>query len=87
MTMTLEEFRATKREVSVVTIQNAFCWDDVDMLGTAHGLAYDDNDKYPLYIEAKKDGTYYLLIGRSEYTTTDLAELEELLYNWVLTEI
>lgn len=89
--MTFEEFQATRRRCDDIgaVIKDAH-WEQEP----AKGNLYLD-DEYPLYIEetqphwpeeAKAQGRWYLIIGRSEWITDDLATLERKLYEFAGSE-
>lgn len=75
--MTLDEFRATRREC--VDIGDALNDEGAD--GVA-GYIYADM----LWIERTRDGGYHLLIGNSSELGTDLGAFEARLYEFGCSE-
>lgn len=76
MTLSLEQFRAPRREVT--DLGEAIC---DDALAEFPGFIYLD----ALYIEHYRDG-YHLLIGRDTQVSSDLGAFEQRLYDFALSE-
>jgi hypothetical protein len=83
--LTFEEFQQTRRWSD--SIADAMGWD----IGTPKGNVYLDG----LYIEhvephwpedAKREGEWYLILGRDEWISNDLTALERRLYEWAGSE-
>lgn len=87
--MTFEGFQATRTAVSNLAEKfPEMCWEENS---TASGLSYLNE----LYIEkvdetwpedVRKRGQWYLILGRCEYITDDLAMLERRLYAYAMSE-
>jgi hypothetical protein len=77
--LTFEQFQASKKHVD--DIREAVGFDDDQ--GLRGGYVYD----LGCYIEDAPNGGYYLIIERSDYVSSDLAELEAILYrDWYVAE-
>jgi len=70
--LTFTEFQATKTECPDLGVE----FSDASLMGVS-GLVY----ALGCYIEHRPEGGYYLLVGRSDWTSDDLATLERHLYD------
>jgi hypothetical protein len=87
MTMTLEQFQATRRHSDRLAEEI----NDEALGGAATGFIYlgclfieDVNDSW--HEKARAQGKFHLLIGRDEWLSNDLAELERLLFEFADSE-
>ena len=83
--MTLEEFRAARKEVPcLLDALPTYLWDDIEL--NTRGFVYPCN----LHIEILESGKAYLQIGNFEMTTGDrgcvFEDLEEELYKFAVDE-
>ena len=76
--MTLEKFRQSGKFVNL----NDFIDLHYDDEEVKMGMLYDGL----CYVEKDQDD-WYLAIGNLEWSSPDLSELEEILYDWYSTEI
>ena len=76
--MTLEKFRQSGKFVNL----NDFIDLHYDDEEVKMGMLYDGL----CYVEKDKDD-WYLAIGNLQWSSPDLSELEEILYDWYSTEI
>lgn len=75
--MTLEKFRQSGKFVNLNDFIDLYYDEEVKM-----GMLYDGL----CYVEKDKDD-WYLAIGNLQWSSPDLSELEEILYDWYSTEI
>jgi hypothetical protein len=54
-----------------------------DLDGVHSGFVYAGD----CYIEQEPDGSFYLMLHRDEYRSTNITELEAILYSWALSEL
>ena len=68
--LTFTEFQATKRVVADLGVE----FQDLSLAGVS-GLIYADF----CYIENRPEGQFYLIVGRGDWMSDDLASLERIL--------
>jgi len=77
--MTLEKFRQSGKFVNLNDFIDLYYDDEEEV---KMGMLYDGL----CYVEKDEDD-WYLAIGNLQWSSPDLSELEEILYDWYSTEI
>ncbi len=77
--MTLEKFRQSGKFVNLNDFIDLYYDDEEEV---KMGMLYDGL----CYVEKDQDD-WYLAIGNLQWSSPDLSELEEILYDWYSTEI
>jgi hypothetical protein len=83
--MTLETFRATKREIAIG--DSAMPQDVMDAIE----FEVDEFESALLYwgdcwIMKRKNGMFWFMLGRDEFESADISELESELFSWAESE-
>lgn len=76
--MTLEQFRQSGKFVNLNDFVDLYCDDEEVKMGMLYdGLCHVEKD----------EDDWQLVIGNLQWSSPDLSELEEILYNWYRSEI
>ncbi len=87
--MTFAEFQATGRDApDLGAFLRDFGIDEPDARGRIYlkSLFLEDTSTWPETLPGKSRGRWYTLIGRSEFESDDLAEIERTLYRFAISE-
>lgn len=82
--MNLETFKATKHSIPAGSVEMPDHINDLIIGDTTVSavLVYEAET----WIAQRHNGQYWLILGRDEYESGELADLEPLLFNWYKTE-